>query len=71
MEKNIIIFTLAGLLAMSMYFNFTADYTMTQAQANRMQAPVKVFFAGAEDDLYIQPSDIGRVDLVPMPIPNR
>lgn len=42
------------------------DYTMSDAQAKAycQQKPVIIYTRGtAEDDFYIQPEDIGRVDL--------
>lgn len=43
----------------------TADYTMTEAQAQKYCTPAEVYMVGniQEDDLFIPASSIGRVDL--------
>lgn len=67
--KNIIIVILTALLVIAVWWNFTADYTMTQKQANLLTAPAIVYMKSGvqEDDLYIAPVDIGRVYLKRLP----
>jgi hypothetical protein len=78
--KNIIIAVLAIALIGSIWYQSTADYTMSEAQAKAYCTPTVVhlpvfrnkaivFFANNvhEDDLYIRPQDMGKVDLQPLP----
>ena len=59
---------LAVAFAVLLYLHLTADYTMSQEQAKAYcHATVYYGHSIQEDDLYIQPSDIGKVDLKPMP----
>lgn len=87
MKKNIAIITLAIALIGSIWYQSTADYTMTTKQAIEIcgtphTAPIlfpspnslhrdvpAVFYSEGvqEDDLYIEPEDIGKVDLKRMP----
>lgn len=94
MTKNLIIAILLLSTVWLAYWNFTADYTMSQKQVQQFCTAKPLYKNGdvkgflmpdctvydinkiptvyynksvQEDDLYIQPSDLGKVDLKPMP----
>lgn len=75
--KNCVIIFLSVVCLMFAISHYTADYTMTQEQANitakQAQKPITIYLENGvqEDDIYIQPSEIGKVDIKPMPIPNK